>query len=314
MNEEGRQRRVSYRLLLMMLWASLLVLVIEVTAGWVIHSLALLAEALHTLIDVFSTVLGLIAIASPQRSLGREIWGHGRGEAGGALILAAVLGFTGLNLLWTAVRQYESVFQQAAAPFPVEVTLPLIQLMSAMIAILLTLALIAAYQGRFLESLALRCSTQHILRDIWLSIVLLLGLVAIWQGYRWVDPLLAIALTLLTVNSFWHVLDTHLPMLLRPTAIAPEAIAQVAKQVEGVTHCTRILSRGMVGRQVWINLHVALHPEFMHMSRSVGERIENALRQQFGPVRTQIWVEQSYVAQLPPPMGDPFTPPPRSYY
>ena len=313
MNEEARQRKVSYRLLLMMLWASLLVLVIEATAGWVTHSLALLAESLHTLIDVFSTALSLVAIASPQRTLGREVWGHGRGEAGGALILSAVLGFAGLNLLWIAVRQYEAVFQRST-PFPVEVTLPLIQLMSAMIAILLTLALISAYQGRFLDSLALRCNTQHLLRDIWLSIILLVGLVAIWQGYRWADPLLAIALTLLTVNSFWHVLDTHLPMLLRPTAIAPEAIAQVAKQVEGVTHCTRILSRGMVGRQVWIDLHIALHPEFMHMSRSVGERVENALRNQFGPVRTQIWIEQSYVAPLPPTMTDPFRPPPRSYY
>ncbi|MEL6248636.1 MAG: cation diffusion facilitator family transporter [Cyanobacteria bacterium J06626_23] len=313
MNEEARQRRVSYRLLLMMLWASLLVLIIEATAGWVTHSLCLLAEALHTLIDVFSTVLSLVAVASPQRTLGREIWGHGRGEAGGALMLSAVLGFAGVNLLLIAIRQYESALQRVAVPFPVEVTLPLIQLMAAMVAIVLTLALVSAYQGRFLESLALKCNTQHLLRDAWLSIGLLVGLVAIWRGYRWVDPLFAIALTLLAVNSFWHVLDTHLPMLLRPTAIAPEAIAQVAAQVEGVTHCTRILSRGMVGRQVWIELHLVLHPEFIGMSRSVGERVENALRRQFGPVRTQIWVEQGYVAPQPPPATNPFLPPRPNY-
>ncbi|MEL6136579.1 MAG: hypothetical protein AAFR42_04110 [Cyanobacteria bacterium J06628_6] len=69
----------------------------------------------------------------------------------------------------------------------------------------------------------------------------------------------------------------------------------------------------MVGRQVWIELHLVLHPEFIGMSRSVGERVENALRRQFGPVRTQIWVEQGYVAPQPPPATNPFLPPRPNY-
>jgi divalent metal cation (Fe/Co/Zn/Cd) transporter len=187
------------------------------------------------------------------------------------------------------------------------VTLPLIQLITAMVAIALTLALISAYQGRYLNSLALRLNTQHMLQDSWISILVLLGLVGIWRGYRWIDPLFAIALVLLTIHSFWRVVDTQLPMLLRPTAIAPEAIAQVACRVEGVTRCNRILSRGMVGRQVWIELHLALHPEFMGMARTIGERVETALQQQYGPLRAQIWVEQAYAAPAHPFATDPPT-------
>jgi cation diffusion facilitator family transporter len=303
MNEAGHQRRASYRLILMILWSSLLVLVIEVTAGWVSHSLCLLAESLHTLIDVFSTVLSYVAVASPQRTIGREIWGHGRGEAGSTLILSAILGFSGVSLLLIAVQQFQSALMREVVPFPVEITLPLVQLMAAMVAMTLTLTLVSAYQGRYLNSLALRLNTQHLLGDAWLSIGLLLGLVAIWRGYRWVDPLFAIALIILTVISFWRVINAQLPMLLRPTAIAPEAISQIACQVEGVTRCTRILSRGMVGRQVWIELHLALHPEFMGMARTIGERVESALRNQYGPVNAMIWVEQAYTAPLPNPGG-----------
>ena len=92
MNGSGYQRRVSYRLLLMILWATLLAFVIELSAGWASHSLCLLAESIHTLIDVFSAVLSLVAVASPQRTLGKEIWGYGRGEATGALILSRCWG------------------------------------------------------------------------------------------------------------------------------------------------------------------------------------------------------------------------------
>ncbi|MEO0397035.1 MAG: cation diffusion facilitator family transporter [Cyanobacteria bacterium P01_A01_bin.137] len=296
--DAGQQRQTCYRLLLMMLWANLVILTIEVTAGWTSQSVCLLAESLHTLIDVFSTALSLTAVASPQRPLGREIWGHGRGEVGGALILAAVLGFFGVTILIVALGQFQAVMQQVSRPFPVEVTVVLMQLMAAMVAIALTLALLVSYQGRYLQSVALKLTTQHVLGDGWLSITLLLGLVGIWRGYTWLDPLIAISLTIFTLHSFWQVLNTQLPTLLRPTAIAPEAIAQVVTTVEGVTRCNRIRSRGMVGRQVWIELYLAVHPEFLSMSRTIGERVESALRHHYGPVNAQIWVEQDYTSPV----------------
>lgn len=292
--DTGQQRQTCYRLLLLLLWANLVILIIEATAGWVSQSVSLLAEALHTLIDVFSTALSLIAVASPQRILGREIWGHGRGEAGGALMLSALLGCFGVNILIVAMGQFEDVMGPATSPFPVEVTLVLVQLMAAMVAIALVLAWLVSYQGRFLGSVALRLTTQHVLGNGWWSVLLLVGLVGIWQGYSWLDPLMAIALVILTLHSFWHVLSNQLPMLLRPTAIAPESIAQVVTAIEGVTRCNRIRSRGMVGRQVWIELYLAVHPEFLTMARTIGERVDGALRNHYGPVSTQVWVEEDY--------------------
>ncbi len=117
------------------------------------------------------------------------------------------------------------------------------------------------------------------------------------RGYLWFDPLLAVILVLLAAGSLWKMLHEQLPMLLKPTAIAPEAIAQIACQTEGVTRCTRILSRGMVGRQVWIELHIALHPEYMTIASSIGDRVERSLRDRYGPIRAQIWLDQTKPAQ-----------------
>ncbi|MEO0771138.1 MAG: cation diffusion facilitator family transporter, partial [Cyanobacteria bacterium J06649_4] len=285
MNGSGRQRQASYRLLLMTLWATLLVFVIELTAGWISHSLCLLAEALHTLIDVFSTLLSLVAIASPQRTLGKEIWGHGRSEAAGALILSAVMGFTGVSIILIALDQFLAFFQTTQTPFQVSVTRALIVLVASMIALMLAVAWFVKQQSQENESLALKLSVRHILKDSWLTIVLFVGLVMIYQGYRWLDPALAILLVVMSVRSLWRVLQAQLPMLLKPTAIAPEAIAQIACQTEGVTRCTRILSRGMVGRQIWIELHIAIHPEYMAIAGSVGAKVERSLREHYGPVR-----------------------------
>jgi len=291
MKGSGRQRQASYRLLLMTLWATLLVFAVELTAGWVSHSLCLLAESLHTLIDIFSTLLSLVAVSSPQRTLGKEIWGHGRGEVASALTISAVLGFAGISIILISFEQWVSVLQTTQPTFSAAVTLSLIVLIWSVVALMMAVVALAARESRRNSSLALKLNVHHILKDSWLTLLLLLSLLAIGQGYRWIDPLMATALVIMAAYSLWSTLHEQLPMLLKPTAIAPEAIAQIASQTEGVTRCTRILSRGMVGRQVWIELHIALHPEYMVIANSVGEKVERALRDHYGPVRAQIWLD-----------------------
>ena len=293
--DDWQSRRMSYRLLLVLLWVNLVIFTIEAIAGWASQSLCLLAESLHTLADAFGAFLGLVAVANPRRPLGREIWGHGRGEVGSALLVAAILGAAGVGILGSALGQLRfTVFSAAGLAPAVQVTIPLMQLMAAMVAIALTLALLVGHQGRDLPGLALGLATQQVLHDGWLSLGTLLTLLGIWQGYSWLDALVAIALLIFLLRSFWRVLDRQLPMLLRPTAIAPEAVAQIVLQVDGVIRCNRIRSRGMVGRHVTVELYLAVHPEYLGMPRTISERVEAALRNYYGPVTAQVWIEQAY--------------------
>lgn len=293
MTAADHQRRICYRLLLTWLWLILMVLGVEAIAGWMTQSLLILAEALHTFIDAFSIVLSLMAVSDSHRTLGREVWGHGRTEVAGTLGVVSFLGFTGLSLIFAALQQATNAFSGQLTPFPVSIDRPMVYLMAAMVALSLLVALYAYTRSRTLDSLTLTFSTYHVLGDAWLSATAMAGIIAIWQQQYWVDACLAVLLTAFSVRSLWQVLHEQLPTLLRPMAIAPEAIAHVVNQVEGVTRCMRIRSRGLVGRQVWIELHLALHPEFLGVAHIVGERVEAALRLQYGPLRTQIWVEEA---------------------
>ncbi|MEM6837032.1 MAG: cation diffusion facilitator family transporter [Cyanobacteria bacterium P01_C01_bin.120] len=309
------QRRHCYRLLLTWLWVTLLVLGIEVIAGWATRSLLLLAEALHTFIDAFSTVLSLVAVASAQRPLGREVWGHGRAEVAGTLAVVSLLGFTGFSLIFTALQQMTAAFSGDAAALQVAIERPVVYLMVLLVVMSLAIAVYAHYRIQPLGSLALMLHTRHVFGDAWLSGITLAGLIAVWQQQAWVDPSWAILLTMFSIRSLWQVLRDQLPTLLRPMAIAPEAIAHIVNQIEGVTRCARIRSRGLVGRQVWVELHLVIHPDFLGVSHIVGERVDAALRLQYGPLRTQIWLEDAQPmsanalpypdAQLSPPESSP---------
>lgn len=291
MTEGDYQRRMSYRLLLATLWATLLLLAVEVIGGWATQSLTLLSESLHTLVNAFSTVLSLVAVTSPQRQMGREVWGHGRSEVAATLVLCAFLGFTGISLLLIALRQVGTALTGGTDPFMVILDSRVLRLTAIMVIINVALTVYISYQSRRLNSLALTLNTQHLMSDAWLSLVMVVALMAIWQNQIWLDPLFALGSLPLVARSLWRVLNEQLPLLLRPTAIAPEAIAHLVGQVEGVTHCKRIRSRGMVGRQVWIELYLVLHPEYMELADDIAHQVESLLRRQYGPLRTQVWVE-----------------------
>jgi len=282
MNEARRRRRASRQVLLASLWLALLLLAMKLWTGWATQSLSLVAAALHTLLTCFSIVLSLIALSYPAIN-GREIWGHGRLEAGMSLLLVAFMGFAGFSVIALAVQQLDAIAARQPPPMTSQITLPLVQILAVVTAIGFCVAGFQRYQAGVLESGLLRFNSTYQFQDVWLMVLLLGGLLGERQGYLWLDPVMALLLILVTTVNCWRMFNRQLPSLMRQMAIAPEAVAQTVHQVEGITHCYGIQSRGIVGRQVLIELHLILHPECASLARSIADRVERAIRDRYGP-------------------------------
>jgi hypothetical protein len=89
-------------------------------------------------------------------------------------------------------------------------------------------------------------------------------------------------------------LKRQLPLMVRQIAIDPGAIAQVVRQVDGVTHCDQIESRGIVGRQVLITLRLVIHPEFLGTEGQIMQSVEAVLRPTYGPVKVNIHIDNDW--------------------
>lgn len=291
MSEVKNPKGVSRRILLITLWLTLLMLAVKVGAGWATRSLALLAESLHTVIDGFSTVLSLIALSAPNRPSGREIWGHGRLESAIALLLVALLGFACLSLLGLAIQQLAMTPMLSVLP-PVRMPLALIGVLTIVLIASVGLAYFEQRIGRAINSSALSLNARQILQDAWLTFALLIALLGIWRGYPWLDPIMTIVMVIAASFSCWRVLNWQLPLMVRQMAIAPEALGQLVRQVQGVTHCYNVRSRGIVGRQVFVEMHLVLHPECLGMSPWILEQVEANIRDRYGPVQVMIHLEE----------------------
>ena len=289
----GRVRRV----LLITLALNVLVCVIKAVVGFATGSLAILADAVHSLTDGANNVLGLVVTRWSAPPPDREHpYGHQKFEALGALAIAAMLGIACFEVLRTAVGR---LF--AHDPRAVDIDMRQFALLVLVLAVNVFVTLYERGQGRRLNSPLLLADANHTLGDIWITLGVLFGAaVLMWQGWQWIDIALAVPVAGAVMWSGWTVLRGNLPWLVDASAIAPETIQKIALEVPGVVDCHEVASRGLIGRQVFVEMHLVTDAKDVDTSHRITEEIEKRLAERYGPVHATIHVEPlSYAGHAP---------------
>jgi len=281
-------RGVVRRVLLITLLLNLFVMVIKVVVGFMSGSLSLLADALHSVTDSANNILGLITswLSSPYPDRDHP-YGHHKFEAIGALGIAAFLGIACFEILQSALER----ILQANSP-EVNVSSVELWLMLGVLGINIFVAFYERRVGLRIGSPILVADAYHTMSDIWVTISVIAGLVGIWLvGWQWLDIVLAFPVAILVFWSGWKVLKENVPWLVDEIAIAPEAINEAVMQVPGVINCHAISSRGVVGRQVFIEMHLIVDAIDVETAHQITEFVEAKLEERYAPVRTTIHVE-----------------------
>lgn len=275
------------RVLLITLLLNVFVMILKAVVGWLTGSLSLLADALHSVTDSANNILGLIAsrFSSPEPDRDHP-YGHQKFEAIGALGIAAFLGIACFEILQGAV---ERLFRGSQ---PVQISAPELWILLLVLGVNIFVTFYERAVGQRVNSPILIADAQHTMSDVWVTISVLAGLVGIWAwNIQWLDLVLSFPVALLVFTSGWSVLKSNLPWLVDEMAIAPEAIHAIALQVPGVLNCHSIASRGLLGRQVFIEMHLIVEANDVETAHQITEAVEAQLEERYGPARINIHVE-----------------------
>lgn len=157
---------------------------VEVVAGIISGSLALLADAGHMLTDAGALALALYAARIAHRPADeRRSYGYGRMQ-----VLASFVNAISLIAIvaWIAVEAVQRLFD------PVEV-LPGPMLVVAILGLLANLLAFAILHGGAQDSINLRGAVAHVLSDLLGSAAAIAAAVVIWfTGWTPADPLLSL--------------------------------------------------------------------------------------------------------------------------
>lgn len=281
------------KVLIITLLLNLLVMAIKAVVGWLTGSLSLLADALHSVTDSANNILGLVTnhYANPQPDRDHP-YGHQKFDAIGALGIAVFLGIACFEILSGAV---ERLLKGGTV---VKISPNQLWILLIVLGINIFVTFYERRVGKRLGSAILVADAQHTMSDVWVTIMVIAGLIGVWQGevlnipqLQSLDVFLSFPVALLVFHSGWKVLTENLPWLVDEMAIAPEIIHAIAIDVPGVVNCHSIASRGVVGRQVFIDMHLIVDAADVETAHRITEEVEAHLEERFSPVRILIHVE-----------------------
>ncbi|MDB9447273.1 cation diffusion facilitator family transporter [Anabaena sp. CS-542/02] len=274
------------KVLIITLLLNMLVVGLKGFLGYATGSLSLLADALHSTTDAASNILGLVANRYSAPEPDREHpYGHQKFESVGALGIAVLLLIACFEILQGIV---ERITQGSE---PVEISPVELWLLLVVLGINIFVAFYERRVGQRLGSAILIADATHTMSDVWVTISVIGGLIGVWRGYQWLDVVLAFPVALLVLGSAWSVLKTNLPWLVDQMAIAPETIEAIATAVPGVINCHDIASRGILGRQVFIEIHLIIDAVDVETAHKISEEVERRLERHFSPTRILIHIE-----------------------
>lgn len=272
------------------LWICLILnggfLIVELVAGRIFHSLALMADAAHMTSDVAGLVIALIAATLVTRApTQRHTFG---------LLRAEVLGgqLNGLLLLAGSAWIVFEALQRLGEPESVDGAG---MLLVATIGLVINLACTVALARSRNDDLNMQGAFLHMALDAAGSVgAIAAGLAVRLWGLTWADPVASLLIAALVIWSAYVLLRTTTRILLEsaPTHLEVEAIEAVLSAEPAVSDVHHVHLWAIGSRSSAMSGHVVLGaPVTLAAAQVEGDRLKELLRERFGITHATLELE-----------------------
>jgi cation diffusion facilitator family transporter len=284
---DARNRNAQVqRVLLGLLVANLCVVGAKFFIGLRTGSLGVLGDAVHSSVDAMNNVLALAVIWVASREPDEDHpYGHEKFETLGALAIVVFLSITGFELVTGAVSRL------ATGATPLDIS-PLE--FSVLAGTLVVNTLVTVYEtrrGRELSSDILLADSAHTRADVFITIGVLIGVLAARAGFWWVDSIVALLVAGVIVVLAYSIVARSVPVLVDQHVAPADEIQAAAEGVKGVISAYHIRSRGVSDRR-FAELTICVPRDAtVEAGHRVADAVESRLREELAINEVVVHVE-----------------------
>jgi len=266
------------RVLLYTLFLNVAVAVAKIIYGHAIGSISMLSDGLHSILDGTSNVIGFIGIYLASQPPDEDHpYGHRKFETLSTIAIAGLIFAAGVEILREA-------FSRLKAPAPVEVTYTSFAVMAVTLLVNICVMTYETKKGRELKSDFLLADAVHTKTDIFISLSVVISLVAAKIGYSVIDVIAALVITVFIAIMGFSILKSATAVLTDAARINPDEIKELVSRIEGVKECHEIRTRGKEDA-VNIDLHVLVDPEVTaREAHGIASFVEEEIKKKFSSV------------------------------
>ena len=251
-----------------------LLLIIKLLIGVASGSVAVLASAIDSLLDMLVSVLNFFAIKKSEENPDEEYhYGKGKVQAIAAVIEGTVITMSGLYII------YEAVMKLAKGG---ETTLLAPSFVAMLLSIVITYGLVTYLLkiAKETNSLVIRADALHYQTDLWSNGAVLMALGLVWiSGYHEIDALFGLAIGLYIIYSAYAIIVEGVEILL-DKALDGEIVASIGEILSKhpkITsyHWLRTRSDGTTN---FVEFHMVLRPNMLLLeAHRIADEVEEKM-------------------------------------
>ncbi len=273
-----QRKQETNRITLWGVAVNLVLAVLKIAGGIIGQSQALLADGIHSLSDLASDAMVLVAVKHAGEDADEDHpYGHARYETLATVALGIILIVVAVGIAYDAITRLQN---------PDEIAVPaLFTLIIAAISILSNEALYHATHAvaQKIRSPLLEANAWHHRSDAISSIVVLVGIAATFIGYPVLDAVAAILVALM-IAKIGLDLSRRSAQELVDTALEPEMVKQIKQTILSIDDVRELhlLRTRRMGHNALVDVHIQVSPKLsVSEGHHITESVETSLKEKF---------------------------------
>jgi len=253
-------------------------------AGVFAHSAAMVSDSVHSLSDVFSTIIVMIGVKMANQKSDREHpYGHERFECVAAIVLAAVLFATGIGIGWAGVQK------AIAGNYGKAVVPGLLALVAAITSIIVKEVMYwyTRAAAKKTNSSALMADAWHHRSDAFSSIGSFFGIFGARLGFPILDPLASIVICLFILKAAFDIFRDAVGKMTdracdEQTVAEMHEVILTQEEVEGIDQ----LKTRLFGDKIYVDVEIRVNGSFtLEAAHNRAQCVHDVIEEQFPKVK-----------------------------
>lgn len=264
------------------IWGNIILSVFKLLAGIFGHSGAMISDAVHSLSDVFTTVIAWIGVKISDKEADREHpYGHERIECVASILLAVLLCATGIGIGYSSVTNIIS---------PDKLQVPsLIALIAAALSIVTKEGMYhyTMYYAKKINSSAFKADAWHHRSDALSSVGSLIGIGGAMLGCKILDPIAGVVICCFILKVAVDIfLDATGKMVDR--ACEPEFEKEIHDLILENPHVVDVdmLRTRKFGEKIYIEAEIGIDPEMkLKDAHEIAENVHDLIEGKYPEIK-----------------------------
>ena len=253
---------------------SFTLVIIKVVIGLISGSVAVLASAIDSILDLAISMFNFFAVTKSEEEANQKFnYGKGKIEALAAVIEGTIIIMSGLYIFYMAIEK--AINEKVTQYLDISIVVMLIS-----ITITAILVLFLNHVAKTTNSLVIKSDALHYKTDLFTNAAIIFSLVAIkFSGFEIIDSIIGSIIAIYIIYSAYMIIKEGIYMLL-DGSLDQEMVQQIEDAIKNTKDITdyHFLKTRRSGKVNFVDVHLVFNPEILLVdAHEIGDRVEEKI-------------------------------------